>query len=209
MYLVVIIILNFRKTVTCHFWIWHFWNWNQNWNLWNWNWNWNLLWVVELEFKIMELELNWWNGIDPKTVVGYILIMNQQTCRWKKWPHRCIFTWNWFCGKATSVSLIAIKPSHLYRTSVSGICKLYAFPYILSRVLEKYTLYEFFDVTMKTWDKLVPGGQGCILVYATSVLVIVYVSNCTIHQWSIFRGSDLNQHSRTCTKVCVYSPWCL
>ena len=143
MYLVVIIILNFRKTVTCHFCIWNFWNCNQNWNIWNWNWNWNLLWVVELEFKIMELELNWWNGIDPKTV-GYILIMNQQTCRWKKWPHRCIFTWNWFCGKATSVSLIAIKPSHLYRTSVSGICKLYAFPYILSRdVREIHTIWIF------------------------------------------------------------------
>ena len=38
---------------------------------------------MELELKIMELKLNWWNGIDPNTVVGYILIMNQQTWRWK------------------------------------------------------------------------------------------------------------------------------
>ena len=74
MYLVSIIIINFKEGTKGHFQnsieiagIWNLRNWNWNWNLWNWNWN--FLWVVELELELkiteLELELNWKNGIDP------------------------------------------------------------------------------------------------------------------------------------------------
>ena len=48
----------------------HYWNWDLIWNHWNWiwnfwYWNWNLLWVLELELKREEWELNWKNGVDP------------------------------------------------------------------------------------------------------------------------------------------------
>ena len=72
MYLVIIIIINFTEDFNRSFvalrLIWNLRNWN--WNLQNWNWNWNLSWVVELELKIAELELNWKNGIDPNPVYG-------------------------------------------------------------------------------------------------------------------------------------------
>ena len=71
----------------------------------------------------------------------------------------------------------------LWRTSVSGMCKLYAFPYILSRVLEKYTLYDFFMSPWRLETNWYPGVKDAfwfmpqVFLLLFTFLIAHYISD--------------------------------